>query len=83
LRRGEITGLYGNAQSRTPSETRELTHRVMAAKGLNADDWVLAQAISLRIVQTLSMKARRGGVLDGSEQRKGARVWRLKETDPT
>jgi len=36
-----------------PLDTRQLTHRVMAAKGLKADDRVLAQAISLRIVQTL------------------------------
>ena len=57
-------------------DTRELTGRAMAAKGLNRDDRVLAQAISLRIVQTLCMKARRGGILDGSERRKGACVWK-------
>ena len=58
------------------------THRVMAAKGLNADDRVLAQAIALRIVQTHRMKARRGGVLDGSEWRKGASLWRLCNSSP-
>jgi hypothetical protein len=62
-----------------PLDTRELASRVMAAKGLNRDDRVLAQAISLRIVQTLRIKARRGGVLDGSERRKGACVWRLSQ----
>ena len=59
-----------------PLGTREFTSRVMAAKGLNADDRVLAQAIALRIVQTLGMKAGRGRVLDGSGRRQGACVWR-------
>ena len=78
LRRGEITGLCMAAlKVEGPLDTRELTSRVMAAKGLNRDDRVLAQAISLRIVQSLRLKARRGGVLDGSERRKGACVWRL------
>jgi hypothetical protein len=78
LRRGEITSICMAAlQAEGPLDTRQLTHRVMAAKGLNADDRVLAQAISLRIVQSLRLKAQRGGVLDGSERRKGACVWRL------
>ena len=59
-----------------PPDTHELTSRVMTAKGLIGDDRVLAQAISLRIVQTLRMKARRSGMLYGSEGRKGACVWR-------
>jgi len=45
--------------------------RVMATKGLNRDNRVLAQAISLRIVQIVRMKARRGEVLDGSGRREG------------
>jgi len=60
-----------------PLDTRQLTRRVMAAKGLNADDRVLAQAIALRIVQTLRVKALRGGPLDGTEQRKGVCLWRI------
>src|SRR5277367_5070619 len=81
LRRGEITALCMAAlKAEGPLDTRELTHRVMAAKGLNADDRVLAQAISLRIVQSLRLKARRGGVLDGSERRKGACIWRISES---
>ena len=78
LRRGEITSICMAAlQAEGPLDTRQLTSRVMAAKGLNADDRVLAQAISLRIVQSLRLKARRGGALDGSERRKGACVWRI------
>ncbi len=73
LRRGEITGLSMAAlRTEGPLDTHELTSRVMTAKGLNRDDWVIAQAISLRIVQTLRMKARRGGILNGSERRNGA-----------
>ena len=49
----------------------------MTAKGLNVDDRVLAQAIALRIVQTLRIRAMRGGSLDGSERRKGVCVWRV------
>ena len=63
-----------------PLDTRQLTQRIMAAKGLNADDKVLAQSIALRIVQTLRMKARRGGVLDGSVRRKGVCLWQMRNT---
>jgi hypothetical protein len=42
LRLREITLLRGRHQGRGHLDTRQLTHRVMAAKGLNADDRVLA-----------------------------------------
>jgi hypothetical protein len=58
---------------------RQLAQRVMTAKGLNVDDKVLAQAIALRIVQTLRIKALRGGPLDGTTRRKGVCIWRLNE----
>src|ERR1700677_3060431 len=76
LRRGEVMALcMGALKAEGPLDTRELTSRIMAAKGLNRDDRVLAQAISLRIVQSLRLKARRGGTLDGNERRRGACVW--------
>jgi len=76
LRRGETTRLCIAAlQAEGPLDTRELAHRVMAAKGLNGDDRVLAQAISLRIVQTLRLKRTK---LDGTEKRKGVSLWKLK-----
>jgi hypothetical protein len=79
LRRGEVTNLCMAAlKAEGPLDTRELTHQIMAAKGLNPDDRVLAQDNSLRIVQTLRMKALRGAVLDGSERSKGACVRRLR-----
>jgi hypothetical protein len=79
LRRGETTRLCMDAlKTEGALDTRELTYRVMAAKGLNAEDRVLAKAIALRIVQTLRVKALRGGPLDGGERRKGVCVWKLR-----
>lgn len=81
LRRGETTRLCMAAlKTEGPLDTRELAQRVMKAKGLNETDKVLAQSIAFRIVQTLRMKARRGGVLDGSVRRKGVCLWEL-QTD--
>jgi len=77
LRRGETTRLCLTALADGPLDTRQLTQRVMEAKGLNADDRVLAKAIALRIVQTLRVKALRGGPLDGTKRRKGVCIWRL------
>jgi hypothetical protein len=79
LRRGETTRLCMAALcAEGPLDTRQLAQRVMAAKGLNVDDKVLAQAIALRIVQTLRVKALRGGPLDGTTKRKGICVWQLR-----
>jgi hypothetical protein len=78
FRRGETTRLCMEAlRTEGPLDTRQLTKRVMAAKGLNASDTILAKSISLRIVQTLRIKALRGGPLDGTERRKGVCIWRL------
>jgi len=83
LRRGETTRICMMALVKEgPLDTRELTKRVMAAKGLNEDDKVMARAIALRVVQTLRMKARRGQALDGSERRKGVSLWRLRSQTP-
>jgi hypothetical protein len=77
LRRGETTRICMAALAKEgPLDTRELTQRVMAAKGLNDGDKVLARAIALRIVQTLRLKRTK---LDGREKRKGVSVWRLKQ----
>lgn len=77
LRRGETTSICMAAlEAEGPLDTRELTLRVMRAKGLEEGDKVLAQALALRIVQTLRMRAKRGKV-DGTERRKGVCVWRI------
>jgi len=81
FRRGETTGLCLAAIEREgPLDTRELAIRVMRSKGLDWRDPVLAQSVALRIVQTLRMKARKGGLLDGSERRKGVCVWKLSQS---
>ena len=54
------------AALQSPLDTREQTSRVVAARRLNRDDRVLAQAISLRIVRTLRMSARRAAYWTGA-----------------
>jgi hypothetical protein len=54
-----------------PLDTREITQWVMAAKGLNDGDEVLARSIALRIVRTSRIKRTK---LDGNEKRKGVSV---------
>ena len=75
LRRGETTKICLAAlAAEGPLDTRELAQRVMKAKGLNATDKVLGQAIALRIVQTLRLKRTK---VNGKERRKGVSLWRL------
>ena len=82
FRRGETTELCIAAlQEEGELDTRELTARVMAAKGLDASDKVLFQAIALRVVQTLRIRALRGKLIDGSKRRRGVCVWRLTSAD--
>ncbi|GLK80132.1 hypothetical protein [Methylopila turkensis] len=59
---------------RGPLDTRELSHRVMAAKGFASDN-DLRKTSAFKIVQALTMQVKRGGLLAG-EKRKGAREWR-------
>ena len=76
FRRGETTAFcIATLRAEGPLDTRQLTERIMNAKGLNSSDKVLAQAISLRIVQTLRVRAKRG-LIDGTERRRGVCVWR-------
>ena len=79
FRRGETTAICIAALEREgPLDTRELAIRVMRAKRLDINDKVLAQSVALRIVQTLRVKARRAGPLDGSARRKGVCLWQLR-----
>lgn len=78
FRRGETTTLCLAAlKAEGPLDTRELTHRIMVAKGMDTEDKVLAKAVALRVVQTLRMKSRRHGEIDGTFRRKGVCLWRL------
>lgn len=77
FRRGETTTFCLNVLSEEgPLDTRQLTVRIMRAKGLDTDDKVLVTTIALRIVQTLRMRAKRRQI-GGAERRKGVCVWRL------
>lgn len=81
FRRGETTQICLAAlREEGPLDTRQLAHRVMKAKGLDTDDKVLLTTVSLRIVQTLRMRARRAQELDGTMRRKGVCVWQLSRT---
>src|SRR5690348_6302742 len=78
FRRGETTEFCMTMLAKDgPLDTRELTQRLMQAKGLDASDKVLSQAIALRIVQTLRIRAKRHRGIDGSLRRRGVCVWRL------
>lgn len=78
FRRGETTELCMAAlAAEGPLDTRQLTQRVMVAKGLDASDKVLSQAIALRVVQTLRVRAMRRKGIDGSLRRRGVCVWQL------
>jgi hypothetical protein len=82
FRRGETTALCMAALTADgPLDTRQLTQRVMRAKGLDVTDRVLSASIALRVVQTLRMRAKRGKI-DGQERRKGVCVWRLPNEYP-
>jgi hypothetical protein len=77
FRRGETTQFcLKTLREEGPLDTRQLTVRLMKAKGLDAGDKVLCQTIALRVVQTLRVRARRK-LIDGSERRKGVCVWRM------
>jgi hypothetical protein len=77
FRRGETTAFCLHClETEGPLDTRELTARLMASKGLPGHDSVLSQAVALRVVQTLRARARRGKV-DGTMRRRGVCLWRL------
>lgn len=59
-----------------PLDTRELALRVIRAKGLDEADNLLRRSIAFRIVQALSLQAKRG-TLTKMPKRKGVMVWHL------
>ncbi len=75
--RGEIVAACMRAlREEGPLDTRELARRVMAAKGFDTDDAILAKTVAYKVVQALRMQHLRGGVGDAGK-RKGVRVWKL------
>ena len=60
-KRGEIVKVCREALDQEgPLDTRELAVRVLRAKGLDDGDKVLRQSVTFRIVQALSLAAKRG-----------------------
>lgn len=72
--RGELMRLCKDALASGPKTTKELALHVMAAKGLDTGDKVLARAMAMRLIHALRMQWRRG-LIDGDGKVKGARVW--------
>jgi len=64
FRRGEAIALCKDALASGPLNTLAL--RVMAAKGLDAGDKVLAKAVAGRLIHALRQQCRRG-LIDGTE----------------
>lgn len=59
-----------------PLTTRELSARILQAKGLDGNDAVLVKSISQRVIHILRMQAQRG-TIKTSGKRKGVSVWAL------
>lgn len=76
FKRGEPIDLCKEALASGPKSTRELALHVMASKGLDTGDKVLAKAVANQLIHALRMQNSRGRIVrDG---KKGtALVWRL------
>lgn len=75
FRRGEMATLCKAALAAHGSlDTPELAQHVMDAKGF-AQDHELRKTITFKIVQALTMQAKRGTITMLPEKRKGRRVW--------
>lgn len=72
-----MMNLCKEALASGPKTTKELALHVMAAKGLDTGDKVLAHAMAARMIHALRQQWRRG-ILDGEGKLKGARIWALK-----
>src|SRR5271154_3713257 len=71
--RGEMIALCKQALAGGAKTTKELALHVMAAKGLDTGDRVLAHAMAQRMIHALRQQERRGGLVDGGKI-KGSRV---------
>jgi hypothetical protein len=75
--RGELIALCKQSLTTGPKTTKELALHVMAAKGLDTSDKVLAHAMAARLIHALRQQWRRG-LISGEGKAKGARIWSLK-----
>lgn len=76
FKRGEPIALCKEALTSGPKTTRELAKHVMAAKGLDVGDKVLAKGIGQQLIHALRMQNQRGGIVMIGK-RHGLSVWRL------
>lgn len=78
FRRGDLWKLAKAAleAAGSPQTTRELATYVIAAKGWNGEDRPLRTAVTYRLVQALTMQAKRGKVASPGKQA-GVKVWTL------
>ncbi len=76
FKRGEMAAICREALRDGPRNTRELAQALMAAKGLDTGDKVLAKAVAYRLIHVLRIQAR-GGKIVGIGRHKAARIWRL------
>ena len=72
--RGDWCRLFGGSSKGGPLETRRLTDRVIAAKGLEGVDEAARKSITFRVVRVLMNAKKRGMIGDGGK-RKGVRIW--------
>jgi hypothetical protein len=75
--RGEMMRLCKEALASGPKTTKELALIVIASKGFDTGDKVLARAMATRMIHALRQKWRRGHI-DGEGKVRGARVWAIK-----
>lgn len=78
FQRGEMAAICREVLKDGPRNTRELAQAIMAAKGLDTGDKVLAKAIGYRLIHALRIQARIGKIV-GLGRDRAARVWRLSE----
>jgi hypothetical protein len=77
FKRGEPWAICSAALAkRGPLDTRELARALMAAKGMDTADVVLAKGLTNRLIHSLRMQEHRGRV-KRDPKRKGVIVWRL------
>lgn len=78
FKRGDILVLcLAILKEESPLDTRQITERIMKAKGFDARDTVFAQALAHRVVDTLRYRALRWGDIDHSQKRRGVCLWAL------
>ena len=63
-----------------PLDTRQIVQYVMAAKGLETGDKVLAKAIAYKIIHSLRQQERRGKLANAGK-RGNVRLWTLPTTE--